>query len=32
MIQRKAVESYNMEDGLEDVSLMDTNQCGDVYH
>jgi hypothetical protein len=31
MIHRKAVEWYNVEDGPEDNSPMDTNQSGDVY-
>ena len=31
MIQAKAVEWYNEEDGPEDYSPMDTNQSGDVY-
>jgi len=31
MIQRKDVEWYNENDGLENNSPMDTNQSGDVY-
>jgi hypothetical protein len=32
MVQRRAAEWYNGEDGLEDTSQMDTNQSGDVCH
>jgi hypothetical protein len=31
MIRQKAVEGYNMVDGLEDNSPMDTNLSADVY-